>query len=93
MLTINIRGGTPKHDGKRLCDTCFYGTVMESADGREMIKCSQVEERITRKIVKCSDYKNMQEKDEYELNRIAWILETKNGKNIGFKPPKKRGDD
>ncbi|MCH7680640.1 hypothetical protein IID10_14955 [candidate division KSB1 bacterium] len=93
MLNINVKGGTPKHDGKRLCDSCSFGTVMESVDGKEFIYCGQVESQISRKITKCNDYKDMSDKNEYELERIAWILETKNGRVIGFKPPKRRIDE
>ena len=91
-LTINVRGGTPKHDGKRLCDSCQNGLVAKTANGTELVQCGIFRRGIFSKIVECTDYKDMKDKDEYELEQIAWILEVKNGKTIGFQPPKRRGE-
>ena len=92
-LTVNVRDGTPKHDGKRLCDSCQNGFVAVTSSGKEFVFCQAIRRDIHSKITECSDYKHLKEKDEYELAPMAWILEVKNGKSIGFKPPKKRGND
>lgn len=94
MLTINIKGGTPKFDGKRLCDSCQHGMIMQEGNKLE-IYCDLLGGRgaVNLSVTECTKYKNMKDKEEYEYNATAWILEIKNGKTIGFKPPKRRGDD
>lgn len=92
-LTINVKGGTPKFDGKRLCDSCQHSLIMKTSDGKEFVDCTYQNIELTHSVVECNQYKDIKDKDQYELEQIAWILETKNGKTIGFKPPKRRGED
>ena len=94
-LTINVRGGTPrKHDGRRLCDSCKHGLVSKSRGGEDIVGCNwgylgrlRVLEM---SVVECSGYRNITEKSLMELQNITWILETKAGKVVGFKPPTKK---
>lgn len=88
-MSIKVRGGTPYHGGNGLCHSCKFSHVFRgAADSDTTVFCHFGAAfnplRIHKPIVECSDYANKLEKDKYELEKIAWVLATKNGKPIGF---------
>jgi|PlaIllAssembly_1097288.scaffolds.fasta_scaffold635385_1 hypothetical protein len=96
MFKINIDPrGVPK---EHLCFSCKSGLVRVQ-DGRTTTLCKfdQVCSEIHRThavnkvVTRCTDYDDKRLPDLYELERIAWTLETTEKRVIGFKPPRKEG--
>ena len=44
--------------------------------------------KICKPVVECSEYENKLVKSQYEMEKIAWVLLSKNGKPIGFYSPR-----
>ena len=93
-MNFNIKDGT--RPDKRLCDSCRYGHIMKGPkQGDEIAMCAYgADSQITPfPVVECNKYKRTGDMDEYEAAKIAWVIEVKAGKFMGFVPPKKRDDD
>jgi hypothetical protein len=81
-----------------LCSTCRSGQVMERAQGRSIVLCSNSHPlmRVPADITSCTDYDDKRTPSEYDYRAIAWEIKHDNSGRIkGFAPPKKRdiGDD
>lgn len=90
-MGIKVKDGTPLHGGKGLCHSCKHSHVFRAAAESDVfVRCQVSYEQnffVTKPIVSCSEYANKLDKSEYEMKEIAWVLETKNGKPIGFISP------
>jgi hypothetical protein len=80
------------------CDSCEYATIVEGDTlWQRRISCGQMGSWYTEikwNVYSCNQYKNKLDKDEYELEQIAWILEVSKGRVVGFVSPaegRKRG--
>lgn len=77
-----------------LCGTCRFGHVMRGerlAD--HVIACANFHPVQTIRFVvqQCSDYKSTTTQTRHDMERVAWVLEVKKGKPVGFRPPQPRG--
>ena len=90
-IRLKVQEGT-RSNGKRLCDTCTSGVVMRgSAESEEMIYCHEMGEPVPLRVVECNRYIDRSLPTLSAMREIAWILRTeKNGRQIGFAPPKNR---
>lgn len=100
-MSIKVRNGTPNHEGPGLCYSCKNSHVFRGAAESEVtVLCqsapSGINMRITKPIVECSEYCNKTTKSLYDMEKIGWVLATKNGKTIGFlsaREARKKSDD
>lgn len=86
MIKIKV-----KDEIKSLCDTCEYGLAPRNHDGKKLFtRCIVSSGKaivISDDVKSCSTYKCEFLSPSYEITSIAWILEVKRGKIIGFKSP------
>lgn len=85
---------------KRLCDTCRYSHILKGPQqGQEAVLCGLVPagavirtmaQVLPYPVVECNAYSAKGAMTAWEAKQIGWVLETKNGKVIGFTAPKKR---
>lgn len=79
-----VRNGTSP-DGRSLCQSCRQGTVMKSGyDNKEQIYCAQIGNFIKIKVTECNRYDDRSVPSIYDMKDAAFILYTKNSKQIGF---------
>lgn len=86
---MNFKIQPDRHSGC-LCAGCRHSTVQQRRGGDLIVHCSEVSARVPPDIVKCNDFFSRESISQYELEKVAWTLNTdKSGKMIGFSPPKK----
>lgn len=74
-----------------LCGTCENGHVRRGDRYWDVqIQCGEASRLPVRRLVRsCSAYVQRNALEKYELEQMAWVLEVKRGKPIGFRPPGK----
>lgn len=89
-LRLKVIDGTPDHS-KSLCLKCDNGAVRKGQQVSDItIHCRVCCERpmpITRPIVECTEFRERHNNTRTQMERIAWVLETKRGRPIGFFNP------
>jgi hypothetical protein len=77
-----------------LCEKCNSSFITEDENGNVSVQCSnwkvtggENNKFITKKIVKCNGFVEANKISYHEMSKIAWIIETKKGKPIGFISP------
>jgi hypothetical protein len=77
-MRVSVQGGTPRHDGHSLCDSCRWSRVIRGRTlEEEIVHCDashMVPIRITFKVTSCSDYIDSRLPSYGELVQRAWIL-------------------
>jgi hypothetical protein len=79
-----------------LCATCNSGMVREGdrfTEAEIFCSVSRTAGRVPFLVRACSDYTAKNAPDKWEMEQIAWVLEVKKGRVIGFRPPKGQRDD
>lgn len=88
-MEFTMRGS---HDS--LCQSCVHGLVTKDDRERERVFCGAMHTMpVFVPIKQCTRYAKNGALDEYDLMRVAWVLEVKKGQPVGFRPPKSRGDN
>lgn len=92
-MKVNIRFRDGIASG--VCGGCENFSLMVDQRGREMAICAYHYPtiRITRPLKFCTDFQAKGTQDRHEMEKTAWILEVKKGKVIGFRPPKRKGEE
>lgn len=86
---IRIREGV----SRGLCGTCQNAHITHDFDGKEVVMCHAIRAyTVTRPVAECSDHLSKNQMTDWEAKQIGWILESKNGRVIGFKAPSKKDD-
>lgn len=87
MVTINIKGGTPR-GSDTLCRTCSYAHIIRGfAESEVDIYCRYFyfERQIQFAVSDCTWYEDKRLPCKRDMEEIAWILTTKKpGRTIGF---------
>jgi hypothetical protein len=90
-LKLKVFQGTPDHSGPGLCFGCRYAQVIQGQQISDLTVWCEAHferpKRIPRPVVSCTDFKRRDEQTRGEMEKIAWILESKRGKVIGFFQP------
>jgi len=77
-MRVKVDGGTPRHDGESLCDTCRWSRIIRGRTlDEEIVHCDashMTPMRITFKVTSCSDYADSRLPSYHELVQRAWIL-------------------
>jgi len=78
-MRINVRGGTVRHDGDTLCQTCRHSRVTRGRKiDEELVFCDASHSatvQIAFKVTSCSDYADQRTPSYLELMHQAWILQ------------------
>lgn len=84
-MQISVKGGTARSDQSPLCVTCRWAKRVEGDRGQEYTRCSQLDARITFRVVTCSEFVSRQHPSMWHMESIAWILRTDTRKRqVGF---------
>jgi hypothetical protein len=88
MSRVIVKNGTPT-TAESLCKTCSYALVRNGfAESQEETICSanyEMPVRIRYPIARCTRYVNRSLPSLYSMEKIAWILVTKEStKQVGF---------
>lgn len=84
---------TPDHGKRPLCETCENATwVRGFAESQEIMECAQFG-KVPFEVYDCSEYELRGTMTRYEMEQMAYIIERKFGRFIGFKKPKRDEDD
>lgn len=98
-----VYGGTPVGNTS-LCATCRKATIVEGENLQKVVRCCALESLIIFPVFKCSDYDDKRMPSKYEMEQIAWRIESRVRGPVGFSegdtgpsnmevvisPPKKR---
>ena len=77
--------------GQNLCESCLSGLCMTNSKNRRHIYCQSFGAHMMESVIECSGYQNKAKPELYQLERIAWVLQTdKNRGPLGFAPPSQR---
>ena len=74
---------------KTLCYKCNNGQVMKAIDETVRIHCNLLfrSSDVHPCITECTTFEPKGNLNDYEMKKVAWILESKHGRIVGFKPP------
>lgn len=90
-LKLKVYQGTPIHGERSLCFGCTNAQVVQGQQVSDLtVTCFLSYEkpvRMSRAVVECSDFRNRKDPSRKDMERMAWILETKKGRPIGFFSP------
>lgn len=77
-MRVRIDGGTPRHHGESLCESCRWSRIIRGRTlDEEVVHCDASHTspmRITFKVTSCSDYTDTRVPSYHELVQQAWIL-------------------
>ena len=86
-----VRGGTPS--GKSLCESCrncFRATGSGSNEVTLCVANFETALRIDFPVYDCTKYDDKGYPTQYEMEQMAFVLEVKAGRVIGFLSPEER---
>lgn len=73
-----------------LCRSCSYATIAEGVAGTQQVKqCTQLG-RVPFPVTSCSQWEDKSATALWDLQQIAWVIEIKGGRPIGFLSPAER---
>lgn len=91
MDLMKIRNGT-RSDATDLCRTCRNSVIIQgSRDSDERRYCDALSGDSTQlftNVADCSSYYNKSLPSLHQYEKIAWVLETSKGRQVGFVPAK-----
>lgn len=74
-----------------LCRTCRYATLVEGAAATQRLKrCSQLDARVPFPVANCNEWQDRRSSNLWEMQQIAWVVEVKGNRPIGFLNPEQR---
>ena len=92
-MGIHVKKGTPLH-GESLCTTCTHAHIAKGyRESEEVVVCQATspELRISFRVRECSRYTETRRQTLYEMEKIAWVLQSRGPKRkAGFLSPKER---
>ena len=85
-MKVKVHGGTAADNEPSLCLSCRHATIVKGRRAsQEIIRCGQVESRITFPVTSCTTYVHKAHPTLWAMEDIAWVLRTDLKKNhIGF---------
>lgn len=72
-----------------LCGRCTEGQILSHGGSVRRIYCTRMKQDISQIPDACSMFDDMRFESRYDFEDIGWVLETRGGSVLGFKPPKK----
>jgi hypothetical protein len=72
---------------KSLCHKCDNGHIIKA------IEIYQGDNKVHPYITECTKFQPKGNLNDYEMKKIAWLLESKHGRIVGFKPPEVKANE
>jgi hypothetical protein len=97
-VRIKVRGGTVAHDGRSLCETCRWSTIIRGVRLQdEIVECGELSyrnQRVPFPVATCSRYVNRNHPTIREMEETAWLLRSdSHRKQVGFVHASRLPDD
>jgi len=92
-MRVNIKSGT-RSDSQTLCPSCSHSTVVRgAAESQEIVRCGHytIDRAVPFPVVECTGYTDKNEVSLYEMQQIAWVIDTSR-RRAGFVAPEKWRD-
>ena len=89
-MPFNFREASPI-ENHGLCGTCKNSQITEFDNGKSVVYCHELpngHDVLKSKVNKCSMYSRVGSMTLHRMENIAYVIETKKGGEIGFKPPR-----
>ena len=87
-MSVYVKNGTPQH-GASLCDSCLSAHIERGyGESETLVFCQATypEHRVRFRVRECSSYTEKQRQNLYEMKKIAWILDQRPDRKVGFVP-------
>lgn len=89
-LHLKVFDGTPKHEGS-LCFGCVHSQVVKGQQVSDITVycqvCCEFPRVVPKPVAECSEFRRKTDGTRDQMEKMAWILETKKGRPIGFVNP------
>lgn len=84
-MRVKIKEGV----ARGLCGSCDNSFIREDQKGQVEVWCHYFHpmRSVGRPIVECSGHEEKGKMSKHDMDRVAWILEVKAGRVVGFQPP------
>lgn len=83
---IKIRGGTIQGN-TNLCERCRSYHFTRMTDNQENRYCSRLDQDLSGMVAECNQFDDKSAPSIYDMQQIAWVVESNNKKAIGFLSP------
>lgn len=87
-MGVYVKDGTPLH-GKSLCEGCVNAHIERGyRESETLIFCQATnpEHRVRFPVRECSGYTEKQKQTLWQMQKVAWILDERGGRKVGFVP-------
>ncbi len=87
-MRIKVKQGTlPDID---LCRSCSFATIVEGSAGTQQIKQCAHLGRVPFPVASCSQWQDRSATSLWDMQQIAWVVEAKGSRHVGFLSPEQR---
>ena len=87
-MSVHVKNGTPLY-GQSLCETCANAHIERGYQEMETLVVCQAtypEHRVAFRVRECSSHTEKQKQTLWQMQKIAWILDDRAGRKVGFVP-------
>jgi spore coat polysaccharide biosynthesis protein SpsF (cytidylyltransferase family) len=87
-MSVYVKGGTPL-DSPSLCDTCVNAHLERGyRESEALVFCQATypEHRVRFRVRECSSHTEKQKQTLYQMQKMAWILDQRPDRKVGFVP-------
>ncbi len=87
-MSVFVKKGTPLH-GDSLCNTCVNAHAERGyRESETLVFCQATDpgHRVLFPVRECSSHAEKQKQTLWEMQKIAWILDERSGRKVGFVP-------
>lgn len=90
FISIRLRMKIKEGVESGLCGSCEHARIMTDFQDNSRVLCEENQQMlIPRPLKRCTDYQGKGTLSRWEMEKIAWTLNVKGGRILGFIPPKK----
>lgn len=87
-MSVYVKDGTPLH-GESLCESCVNAHIERGyRESETLVFCQATnpEHHVRFRVRECSNYTEKQKQTLWQMQKIAWILDDRGGRKVGFVP-------
>jgi len=87
-MSVYVKNGTPLQ-GPSLCETCVNAHIERGyRESETLVFCQATnpEHRVHFRVRECSSHTERQKQTLWQMQKVAWILDERAGRKVGFVP-------
>lgn len=87
-MSVYVKGGTPLQ-GESLCESCANAHIERGyRESETLVFCQATnpEHRVGFRVRECSSHTEKQKQTLWQMQKIAWVLDERTGRKVGFVP-------